>query len=66
VIDPVEAETVRMMFRLFLEGDHGSGPKGVKAIAVWLNEHGLRTRFGATWGIGPIHALLTHPVYGGA
>ena len=41
----------------------GSGPMGVKAIAVWLNEHGHRTRGGATWGIGPVHALLSHPVY---
>ncbi len=64
-IDPVEAETVRLMFRLFREGDAGSGPKGVKAIAVWLNEHGYRTRGGATWAIGPVHALLCHPVYGG-
>ena len=64
-IDPVEAETVRLIFRLFLEGDRGSGPMGVKRIAVWLNEHGYRTRTGANWGIGPIHALLSHPVYGG-
>ncbi len=65
VIDPVEAEIVRLMFRLFLEGDHGSGPMGVKRIVTWLNERGHRTRVGATWGIGPMHALLTHPVYGG-
>jgi site-specific DNA recombinase len=32
---------------------------------VWLNEHGYRTRGGATWAIGPVHALLSHPVYGG-
>ncbi len=64
-IDPVEAETVRLMFRLFLEGNAGSGPMGVKAIAVWLNEHGYRTRSGSTWAIGPLHALLTHPVYSG-
>ena len=38
---------------------------GVKAIAVWLNDHGYRTRGGATWGIGPVHALLSNPVYGG-
>ena len=64
-IDPVEAETVRLIFRLFLEGDGRSGPMGVKAIAVWLNTHGFRTRGGATWGLGPVHALLTHPVYAG-
>ena len=65
LIDPVEAETVRLIFRLFLEGDRGSGPLGVKSIAVWLNTHGYRTRGGATWGIGPLHALLTNPVYAG-
>ena len=64
-IDPIEAETVRLMFRLFLEGDGGSGPLGVKAIAAWLNDRGYRTRGGATWGVGPVHALLTHPVYAG-
>jgi hypothetical protein len=58
VIDPVEAETVRLIFRLFLEGDGRSGPMGVKAIAVWLNTHGFRTRGGATWGFGSLHALL--------
>ncbi len=65
VVDPVESEIVRLMFRLFVEGDQGSGPKGVKSIVTWLNERGHRTRAGATWGIGPVHAMLTHPVYGG-
>ncbi|MGE3702886.1 MAG: recombinase family protein, partial [Hyphomicrobiaceae bacterium] len=64
-VDPVEAETVRLIFRLFLAGDGGSGPMGVKAIAVWLNAHGYRTRGGATWGLGPVHAMLAHPVYAG-
>lgn len=64
-IDPVEAETVRLMFRLFLEGEGSSGPMGVKAIAVWLNARGHCTRGGATWGLGPVHAMLSHPVYAG-
>ncbi len=64
-IDPVEAETVRLVFRLFAEGDNGSGPKGVKAIASWLNENGRRTRSGGLWGLGRVHALLTNPVYAG-
>src|SRR6476659_6120552 len=29
-IDAVEADTVQLIFRLFLEGDSGSGPMGVK------------------------------------
>lgn len=38
---------------------------GVKAIASWTNSHVYRKRVGATWGIGPLHALLTNPVYAG-
>lgn len=64
-IDVVEAEVVQLIFRLFLEGDAGSGPMGIKAIVSWLNGHGYRTRSGANWAIGPLHGLLTNPVYGG-
>lgn len=64
-IDPVEAEVVRLIFKLFREGDGTTGPMGVKAVASWLNEHGYRTRRGARWGIGPLHKLITSPTYKG-
>ena len=64
-VDPVEAETVRLIFRLFVEGEQGSGPMGVKAITSWLNTNGHRTRTGGLWGLGRVHALLTNPVYAG-
>jgi site-specific DNA recombinase len=64
-IDPVEAEVVRLMFRLFREGDGSSGPMGVKAVTNWLNERGYRTRVGARWGIGPLHQILTRATYKG-
>jgi site-specific DNA recombinase len=64
-IDPVEAEVVWLMFRLFREGDGKSGPMGVKAVTSWLNERGYRTRVGARWGIGPFHQILTRPTYKG-
>ena len=64
-IDAVEAEQVRLMFRLFLEGDNGSGPMGIKTVVSWLNARGYRTRGGASWGVGQMHALLTNPVYSG-
>lgn len=64
-IDAVEAEVVRLMFRLVHEGNGTSGPLGVKALACHLNERGYRTRRGARWGIGPLHALLTSPTYKG-
>ena len=64
-IDPVEAETVRLIFRLLMEGDGQSGPMGIKAAVCWLNERGYRTRGGARWGIGPLHSLVTNTVYKG-
>lgn len=64
-IDPVEAETIRLIFRLFTKGDGTTGPMGVKAVANWLNDHGYRTRQGARWGIGPLHNLITSTVYKG-
>jgi site-specific DNA recombinase len=64
-IDPVEAEVIRLIFRLFREGDGASGPMGVKAVTSWLNEHGNRTRTGARWGIGPLHRILTRATYKG-
>jgi len=64
-VDPIEAEVVRLMFKLFLKGDGTSGPMGVKAVTCWLNEHGYRTRVGARWGIGPLHQILTRKTYRG-
>ena len=62
-VDPVDAETVRLMFRLYAEGDGTRGPLGIKDVAKWLNEHGYRTRKGATFGIGPVHGILTNRCY---
>ncbi len=58
-VDRSEAEMVRLMVNLYLKGDGISGPLGVKRIAVWLNEHGHRNRYGARWSIGKIHRILT-------
>jgi site-specific DNA recombinase len=43
-IDPVQAETVRLIFRLAREGNGSSGPMGVKSITKHLNTAGIRTR----------------------
>jgi site-specific DNA recombinase len=64
-IDPVEAETVRLVFKLYLEGDAGSGPLGVKEVAKALNARGIRTRLGARFGVGPVYVILTNPLYVG-
>ena len=62
-IDPVEAELVRKIFTLYLEGDGSSGPLGVKGVTTWLNDHGYRTRKSAAFGIGALHAILTNRCY---
>jgi site-specific DNA recombinase len=62
-LDPVEAELVRLIFRLYFEGDGKSGPLGVKEVTKWLNQQGHRTRRGATFGVGPIHGILTNSCY---
>lgn len=64
-VDPVEAETVQLIFNLYLHGDGQSGPLGVKEVVKWLNSRGHRTRRGKTFGVGPIHKLLTNTTYVG-
>ena len=59
-IDPVEAELVRLIFRLYADGDGTYRPLGVKETTKWLNGHGYRTRRGAAFGVGPIHTILTN------
>jgi DNA invertase Pin-like site-specific DNA recombinase len=62
-VDPVEAETVRLIFSLYLNGDGESGALGIKEIVKWLNARGYRTRRGQTFGVGSVHRLLTNTTY---
>jgi DNA invertase Pin-like site-specific DNA recombinase len=56
-IDPLHADTVRMIFRLALHGVDGSGAMGIMAITCHLNERRIFTRDGGRWGKGQIHAI---------
>lgn len=62
-IDPLHADTVRLIYRLFLDGDGQTGPLGVKAITCYLNERRIFTRDGGRWGFAQIHAILTRTTY---
>jgi len=62
-IDPVEAETVQLIYKLYLHGDGISGALGVKEVVKWLNQHGYRTRRGQTFGVGTVHKILTSTTY---
>lgn len=63
-IDPLHAETVRLMFRLAHEGK-GEGPMGIKAIVNHLNAAKIFTRAGSRWGVGAVHQVLTRRAYVG-
>jgi site-specific DNA recombinase len=62
-IDPVEVETARLIFELYLRGDGKSGALGVKEIVKWLNARGYRTRRGKPFAVSCLHKLLTNTVY---
>lgn len=49
-IDPIHADTVRLIYRLALNGDGNSGPTGIKSITTYLNERNIRTRDGRPMG----------------
>ncbi|WP_264817712.1 recombinase family protein, partial [Acidomonas methanolica] len=62
-IDPLHADTVRLIYRLALDGDGGSGPMGVKNIVSHLNRNRIFTRDGGRWGIGQLYRILTRRTY---
>jgi len=64
-IDPMHADTVRLIYRLALSGDGTTGPMGVKAIAEYFNDRRIFTRDGGRWGIGQFHQILTRTTYVG-
>ena len=64
-IDPLHADTVRLIYRLALEGDGATGQMGVKKIVSYLNSRRIFTRDGGRWAIGQVHRILTCRTYMG-
>ena len=64
-VNPVEAETVRLMFQLVAYGDGKSAPMGLRQVAQHLNDRGRRTGTGGRWGLGAVHQILTRTTYVG-
>ena len=62
-IDPIHADTVRLIFRLALTGSGQSGPMGIKSITTHLNQSNIRTRDGGRWGISSVHKILARTTY---
>ncbi|WP_081500797.1 recombinase family protein [Rhizobium rhizogenes] len=65
VVDLTEAETVRLIFQLYLRGDGTSGALGCKALVSWLNERGYRTKTSARFGVGSVAFILKNRSYTG-
>jgi site-specific DNA recombinase len=65
-VDPVEAEIIRLIFKLAQHGNGIKGPMGVKAISDELNGQGYRTREGNLFGTGSVHEILIREDYTGA
>ncbi|MGR5150858.1 recombinase family protein [Photobacterium swingsii] len=63
VICEKEAEIVRKIFELSLNGTGGKG-LGVKAIAKYLNDRAITNR-GSKWSINAVHRLLCSTTYFG-
>jgi hypothetical protein len=61
-IELSEAEDVRLIFTLYLDGDGTTGPMGVKKVAVLMNSKGHMRR-GKDWTTGQLHRLLTDTIY---
>ena len=62
-IDPIQAETVRLIFRLALKRDGSSGAMGIKSITKHLNDAGVRTRDGGRWGVFAVRKVLSRTAY---
>ncbi len=60
VIDEVEAENVRTMFRWVVDESLSA-----RAVAKRLNMRGTRPRKALAWGSSSVHRLLTNPAYAG-
>ena len=64
-IDPDTAETVRLIFRLYLDGDGQNGPLGIKNIVIYLNDRGYSPPRGARFRVGFIARILRAEIYTG-
>ncbi|WP_263053285.1 recombinase family protein [Gallionella capsiferriformans] len=62
-MDPDEAEVVRLIYRLYLNGIEGRGA-GVKEIAKYLATLGYQSR-GKPWSIQKVHWTLSNTLYMG-
>ncbi|MEM3486338.1 MAG: recombinase family protein [Candidatus Methanomethyliaceae archaeon] len=54
-----EANIVKLMVSLYKEG------RGFQGVAIWLNNHGYKTRNGLDWDYGTVRYILQNPIIAG-
>ncbi|WP_296616748.1 recombinase family protein [Sphingomonas sp.] len=64
-VDPEGAETIRLIFQLYLEGDGVNGPLGIKNTVRYLNDHGFKNAAGRTFQVSLVEKILKDEVYVG-
>jgi site-specific DNA recombinase len=62
VVDPPEAEVVRLIFRLFVDPGHRWG---VRRITAYLNRQGYRRRSGLLWHPDKVRSIVNNPAVAG-
>jgi len=60
VINPNEVPLVKLIYYLSMKMNYGQ-----RRIAMYLNEHGYRTRAGKPWKSASIQLILSNPIYKG-
>lgn len=63
--DPEHAPTVKLIYKLYLEGDGVNGPLGIKNIVKYLNDHGYRNKAGNQFHVSFVAKILKDEVYVG-
>ncbi len=64
IIDPVEAEVVKMIFRWYTTHEDG-GPLSLRGIANRLDSMGIKPRSAGFWGPSTVRVIVTNEIYAG-
>ncbi len=64
-IDPKGAELVRLIFKLYLQGNNHSGPMGIKLIVEYLNQRNFTTQTGKAFYTSTVYDILRRTSYMG-
>ncbi len=64
IIDPIEAEVVKMIFRWYTTNKDG-GPLSLRGIANRLDEMGIKPRSAGFWGPSSVRLIVTNEIYAG-